>query len=188
MSCFLNSAIRIPKSEIVVGELAQLGERLVCNQKAAGSSPAFSKNKEIKKRGEAALNPIWFVLKLSFYLLSVAAVSWLVAFLAIKFFYQLGKESLEDILAEINARYLLTLVKPLIYLLSFVGALQALDLQRLTSGRLVVSYRYAYGFIEYLSDLFSMFRASLMNITLFIVVFFGLIAVFRAISFYKDKK
>ncbi len=134
------------------------------------------------------MNPVWFILKLIVYLLSVAAIGWLVGFLALKFFYQVGKESLEDILAEVNARYLIALVKPLVYLLSVVGALQALDLQRLAGSRLVVSYRYSYGFNEYLMDLFSMFRASVANISLFVIVFFSLIVVFRVISFYKDKK
>ena len=38
----------------IFGELAQLGEHLVCNQKVAGSSPAFST--EQKKSGLYSLN------------------------------------------------------------------------------------------------------------------------------------
>jgi hypothetical protein len=39
---FLPSAARHPNAIEVFGELAQLGERLVCNQEVTGSSPVFS--------------------------------------------------------------------------------------------------------------------------------------------------
>ena len=37
-----------------VGELAQLGERLVCNQEVTGSSPVFSTNLRSLAHGEAS--------------------------------------------------------------------------------------------------------------------------------------
>ena len=60
MGCFGLLTFLPPRDDkhhsIQYGELAQLGERLVCNQEVTGSSPVFSTNQSLGMRSPKGLS------------------------------------------------------------------------------------------------------------------------------------
>lgn len=132
------------------------------------------------------MSPIFFVLKLVLYVISVIIIAWIIGFFTLKLFYQSAKESLEDLFTEINARVFVVLIKPVVYLVSFVGSLNALDLQGLSGGGFVPR-TFRYGFSGYLTDLVDIFSSALNGVFWFIIIFFGLVLILRTINSIKQK-